>query len=395
MPLVRHALDDPAFYLDEVEATYRTLRAEAPVYRCERTGSWALARHADIAHVSRSPQLFRSGQGILVRDPMRDGTMPEQPPSIIYMDPPAHVRYRRLVSKAFTPRMVAALERRIRELARESLDAVVPGVPVDFVEHVAVPLPLLVIAEMLGVPAEDRAQFRDWSDRIIAGADAGVEATMATVQALFGYFHGVLEARRRAPRDDLVSALARAEVEGERLADDEILMFCMTLLVAGNETTRNLVAGAGRALMAFPDQRRLLARDPGRIARAVEEMLRWVTPVKTFCRTAVEDTTIRGVRISAGDYLVMLYASGNRDEEVWGPSADRFDVTRDPGPGHVAFGLGQHSCLGIHLAPLETRVLFEELLARFPDFEPAGEAEPLRSTIMNGIVRMPVVFAAA
>jgi cytochrome P450 len=393
MSVPDYALDDPGFYLDDVDAAYRRLRAEAPVYWCARAGFWALAKHADVQYVSRNPQLFCSGRGILVKDPMRDGTMPEQPPSIIYMDQPAHLRYRRLVSKAFTPRMVQTLEPRVRAFARQSVDAIAPGVPLDFVEHVAVPLPLLVIAEMLGVPAEDRARFKQWSDIIITGADLGPAAAMSTVQELFAYFFEQLEARRRAPRDDLVSALALAEVDGERLADDEVLMFCMTLLVAGNETTRNLISGGGRALMQFPDQRRTLAADSALLPRAVDEMLRWVTPVKTFARTATQDTTIRGQRIAAGDYVVLLYASANRDEAVWGPTADRFDVTRAPDPGHLAFGIGPHSCLGAHLATLEARVLFEELLARFPDFEPAGEPEPLRSTVMNGIVRMPVVFS--
>ena len=392
--LPEYALDDPDFYLDDVETSYRRLRAEAPVYWCQRAGFWALARHADIQHVSKNPQLFCSGQGVLVKDPLRDGTMPVQPPSIIYMDPPAHVRYRRLASKAFTPRMVTALEPRIRSFARASVEAVPTGVPVDFVEHVAVPLPMLVIAEMLGVPGEDRAQFKRWSDTIIAGADEGVAGTMTTVQELFGYFLRELEARRRAPRDDLISALAFAEVDGERLADDEVLMFCLTLLVAGNETTRNLIAGGARALMLFPEQRRKLVADRALISGAVAEMLRWVTPVKTFGRTATADTMIGDQPIAAGDYVVLLYASANRDEEVWGPTAEQFDVTRAPDPGHLAFGIGPHSCLGVNLAPLEVRVLFEELLARFPAFELAGAVEPLRSTIMNGIVRMPVLFAS-
>ena len=387
-----HALNDPDFYLGDVDDAYRRLRADAPVYRCERAGVWALAKHADVDMVSRNPQLFCSSQGVIVNDPMRNGTMPGTPPSIIYMDPPVHVRYRRLVSKAFTPRMVAALEPRIRALACESLDPIVAGEPVDFVENVAVPLPMLVIAEMLGIPARDRDRFRIWSDGIIAAADAGTAASLAIMQELFGYFFEVLAQRRQARADDLISALAFAEVDGEKLADDEILMFCMTLLVAGNETTRNLISGAARALMRFPDQHRRLLDDPALLPNAVDEMLRFVTPIKTFARTATQDTTIRGQRIAAGDYVVLLYTSANRDEEVWGPDADRFDVGRTPDPGHLAFGIGQHSCLGANLARLETRILFEELFRRFPDFELAGDVVPLRSTLMNGVVQMPVTF---
>jgi cytochrome P450 len=309
------------------------------------------------------------------------------------MDPPAHVRYRRLVSKAFTPRMVKTLEPSIRVLAHRTVDAIVPGKPVDFVEDVAVPLPMLVIADMLGIPAADRARFKRWSDEIVAGADQGVQATMGVMQELFGYFMEVLAARRNALEQDLISALAFAEVDGERLSDEEILMFCMTLLVAGNETTRNLIAGGAQALMRFPDERRRLVAEPELLPRAIDEMLRYVTPVKTFARTATRDTVIRGQPIAAGDYLVLLYASVNRDEEVWGPEAERFCVARSPEPGHLAFGIGQHSCLGANLALLESRVLFEELLARFPDFELAGDVVRVRSTVMNGIARMPVVFA--
>ena len=384
------ALNDPDFHLGDVDAVYRRLRAEAPVCWCGRAGMWAIARYADIQHVSRNPQQFCSGRGVIINDPMRDGTMPPGALSIIYLDPPAHNRYRRLVSKAFTPRMVAALEERVREITRQSLDAVPPEAVVDFVEHVAVPLPMLVIAELLGVAGEDRADFRRWSDAMIAGADLGSAATMETVSQLFQYFFRTLEERRRTPRADLVSALATAELDGERLADDEILMFCVTLLVAGNETTRNLISGGARALAEFPDQRRKLLADPSRIANGVEEMLRWVTPVKAFARTAVADTTLGGQSIAAGDYLVLLYGSANRDEAVWGPTADCFDVMRSPEPGHLAFGFGQHLCLGANLARLEARILFEELLARFPTFAVAGPVERLRSTVINGIVRMPV-----
>jgi cytochrome P450 len=392
MTPLRHALNDPDFYLDDVDEAYRRLRAEAPVYRCAAAGFWALSKYADVDAVSRNPQLFCSSQGVVVNDPMRDGTMTVAPPSIIYMDPPAHVRYRRLVSKAFTPRMVKTLEPAVRDIARRTVEAIVPGTPVDFVEEVAVPLPMLVIADMLGVPTRDRAQFKHWSDEIVAGADQGVQATMGVMQELFGYFMEVLSARRSTLEQDLISALAFAEVDGERLSDEEILMFCMTLLVAGNETTRNLISGGALALMRFPDERRRLVAEPELLPRAIDEMLRWVTPVKTFARTASRDTVIRGQPIAAGDYLVLLYASANRDEEVWGPAAERFDVARMPGPGHLAFGIGQHSCLGANLALLESRALFEALLARFPDFELAGDVTRVRSTIMNGIAQMPVVF---
>jgi len=383
------ALDDPDFYLADPHAAFRWMRERAPVYRCERARLWAISKHADVMRVSRNPEIFCSARGILINDGLRGETPMEVPPSIIYMDPPQHNRYRKLVSRAFTPGMVAGLEGRTRAIARESLDAIRSGETHDFVETVAVPLPMLVIAEMLGVAAEDRGTFKRWSDAIIAAADTGTSPeSMQHVGELFAYFYAKLGERRGR----LLSALAAAEVDGERLADEELLMFCMTLLVAGNETTRNLISGGAKALMEFPDQRRALVENPDRLPGAVEEMLRWVTPIRSFARTATRDTEIRGQRIAAGDYVLLLYASGNRDEEVFGPTADVFDVARPAEPMHVAFGFGEHFCLGASLARLEARVLFEELLGRFPDFSLAGEIVPLRSTLMNGLVRMPVTF---
>ena len=388
------ALDDPDFYLADPHAAFQWLRESAPVYWCEHARMWALAKHADILHVARNPETFCSGRGVLIHDGMRGGALTEAPPSIIYMDPPHHNRYRKLVNRAFTPGMVAGLEGRIRTIARESLDPIRPGETRDFVETVAVPLPMLVIAEMLGVGDEDRQTFKRWSDAIIAAADTGASPeSMQQVGELFAYFYAKLGERRARPQTDLLSALGAAEVDGERLADEEVLMFCMTLLVAGNETTRNLIAGGAKALMEHPDQLRALGTNPARLPGAVEEMLRWVTPIHSFARTATCDTEIRGQRIAAGDYVLLLYTSGNRDEDVFGPSANVFDVARSVEPSHIAFGFGEHFCLGASLARLEARVLFEELLARFPGLSLAGEIVPLRSTLMNGIVRMPVAFA--
>ena len=387
------ALDDPDFYLADPHAAFRWMRERAPVYRCERARLWAISKHADIMQISRDPETFCSARGILIHDGLRGETPMSTPPSIIHMDPPQHNRYRKLVSRAFTPGMVAGLEGRIRAIARESLDAIRSGETHDFVDAVAVPLPMLVIADMLGVAAEDRQTFKRWSDAIIAAADTGTTPESTEhVGELFAYFHGKLGERRERPQNDLVSALAAAEMDGDRLADEELLMFCMTLLVAGNETTRNLISGGAKALMEFPDERRALVEHPDRLPGAVEEMLRWVTPIRSFARTATRDTEIRGQRIAAGDYVLLLYASGNRDEEVFGPTADVFDVGRPTDAMHAAFGFGEHFCLGASLARLEARVLFEELLDRFPDFSLAGEIVPLRSTLMNGLVRMPVTF---
>jgi cytochrome P450 len=389
-------LDDPGFYLGDVAPVYSRLRAEAPVYWSPSAKLWALSRYADIQRVSRDPGLFCSRRGVIVNDPMRlVGELPT-PPSILHMDPPAHNRYRKLVSGAFTPRMVTMLEPRVRELVRETLDAVPAAGAFDFVEHVAVPVPMLVIAEMLGVPASDRATFRRWSDAVIAGADAdGAARMLSEIAELFAYFQGMLERRRTDPRADLLSALAIGVVDGDRLSDEEILMFCMTLLVAGNETTRNLVAGGMRALLDHPGELRRLVADRSLLAGAIEEMLRWVSPIRCFIRTATRDTEIRGTAIPEGASLILLYASGNRDEEVFGPTAGEFRIDRPAEPAHLSFGFGEHFCLGASLARLEARLMFEGILERWTGMEIAGPVEVLRSTIMNGLVRMPVRVRSA
>lgn len=389
-------LHDPDFYLGDVQSVYRWLRTEAPVYWSEAAGLWALSKYADIQRVSKDPERFCSRRGVVVNDPMRlMGEIPT-PPSIIHMDPPGHNRYRKLVSGAFTPRMVAMLEPRIRELVRETLAAAPADGVFDFVEHVAMPVPMLVIAEMLGVPASDRDTFRRWSDAVIAGADADAAAAMmGEIAELFAYFQAMLERRRAEPRADLLSALASGVVDGDRLSDEEILMFCMTLLVAGNETTRNLVAGGTRTLLEHPGELRRLRADRTLLPGAIEEMLRWVTPIRCFIRTATCDTEVRGTAIPEGASLVLLYASGNRDEEVFGPTAGEFRIDRPAEPAHLSFGFGEHFCLGASLARLEARLMFEGILDRWAGLELAGAPEPLRSTVMNGLVRLPVRARAA
>lgn len=398
MPL-NFALDDPDFYLADPHAAYRRLRAESPVYWYEPARFWAITKHADIMSISRNPAQFRSRGGVLANnDPVRMAghrlsTMPDaKAPSIIFMDPPEHNQHRRIVTRAFTPRRIAALEPRMREIARNCVESIEPGEVVDFVDRLAVPLPMLVIAELLGIPTADHDMFRRWSDAVVEAAEVAQGESIRAIGEMFAYLEERIGERRARPEDDLISVLVSAEVDGEHLETGDLLLFCQTLLVAGNETTRNLISGGSLALMENPDQRELLVADPTLIPDAVEEMLRWVAPITSFARTAVEDCELRGQRIAAGDYLVLLYPSGNRDEEIWGESADRFDVTRGTDVAHLSFGFGQHMCLGANLARLEARILFEELLRRRPSFEPAGEVKRLRSTLMNGIVRMPVVF---
>jgi cytochrome P450 len=317
------------------------------------------------------------------------------PPTILEMDPPEHNQHRKLVIRAFTPGATAHQETMIRAITRECLDAIEPGSITDLVEGLAVPLPMYVIAEMLGVPRSDRPRFKRWSDALIeAGGGNRSAATDAMLGEMLAYFQNELAGRRRAPKDDLISTLASAEIEGEQLDDPQILMFCVTLLGAGNETTRNLISGGSLLLTRNPEQRQRLLDEPGLLPNAIEEMLRWWTPVQSFTRVATGDTELRGKQIARGDSMLLLYASANRDEEVWGDDADRFDVGRDHAKKRqLAFGFGEHLCLGAPLARMEARVLFEELLARFPRFEATGEPTMLHSRLMHGIEHLPVRFA--
>lgn len=390
------APDRVDFYLGDPHAAFRRLRAEDPVHWYADGPFWCVTRHADVAEVSRRPRTFSSAHGTQIFEiPLRltGAKPPIEASSIIQMDPPAHNRHRKLVIGAFSPRMVAALEPRMRALARESVAAIRPGEPFDFVEKIAVPLPMLVIADLLGVPSSDYQKFRRWSDAMIeAGGSGPGPETMATAAELFAYVVAKASERRRSPREDVLSRIALAEIDGVRLSDPEIAMFGMTLLVAGNETTRNLIAGGMRALLEDRAQWEKLAADPSLVPNAVEEMLRFVSPIQSFARRVQHDTELGGKKLRAGEYLVLFYGSANRDEAVFGAGADRFDVTRPDADRHLAFGFGEHFCLGASLARLEARVLFEELIARGPGFSFAGPVERLESTLVNGVARMPVVF---
>ncbi|HBZ69691.1 MAG TPA: cytochrome P450 [Deltaproteobacteria bacterium] len=388
------APDLPEFYLGNPHASFRRLRREDPLpWYPGSGGMWCVLKHADIVTVSRDPDRFTSTRGVQIgiRDLARPGGVP---PTIIEMDPPEHNRYRKLVIQAFAPRATANLETMARQIARESLEAIHPGTVADLVEGLAVPIPMYMIAELLGVPRRDRSHFKRWSDAMIeAGGGGRSPATDAALGEMLGYFQTVLGERRRAPKDDLISTLASARIEGSVLSDPEILMFCATLLAAGNETTRNLISGGSLLLMQNPDEKRRLLAQRSLLPNAVEEMLRVWTPVHSFTRTATRETELRGGKISDGETLLLLYASANRDEEVWGEDSDRFDVGRDHShQRHLAFGFGEHLCLGASLARLEALILFQELLARYPNFELAGEPTLLRSRLMHGVEHLPVLF---
>lgn len=391
---------DLAHYADgPPHALFRRLRAEDPVHwhpEKEGRGFWALTRYDDVVTVSRDPRLFSSHAG---------GTMIADPPGdqlavirlmMLNMDPPAHTKLRSLVNKGFTPRMVGRLEARIRELAAEILDRVIERGECDFVSEVAGELPSYVIAELTGIPLDDgRLLYRLTEQMHSSEPTASARAAgQAAVGEMMTYASRLRDEKLRRPSDDIASSLLAAEVAGEKLSELEFAMFFMLLINAGGDTTRNLVAAGTLALIEHPAERSRLAANLDLLPSAIEEMLRFVTPVVHFRRTATEDTAIRGRQIRAGDKVVIFYASANRDEAVFA-NPDRFDITRSPNE-HVAFGGGgSHSCLGANLARLEIRAMFEQVLTRLPDVELAGPVERLPSNFINGPRRMPVRFTPA
>jgi cytochrome P450 len=383
-------LTRPGFFLrPDYFDVLATLRREAPVHRTD-DGLLAVTRHEDIREISRDPVRFVSGRGVLINDPLRDPAgAGRNTYSILHLDPPLHAAYRTLVNRQFTPRAVSALGERIRRVVVDTLEALPTDRDLELVDAAAAPIPIAVIAEMFGVADADRALFRRWSDAVIESTDRSVEERNEELGQMATFLLGHIDTAV-AGDNHLLGLLTSATLDGRPLTRAEIMGFCLTLLVAGNETTRTLISGGVEALCRHPDQRAVLVADRSLLPGAVEEMLRWVTPIQAFGRTAVVDVEVAGVEVAAGEFVVLLYASGNRDETVYGPSADRFAVTRPELPKHVAFGFGEHVCLGASLARLEARIFFEEFLARFPNAELRGEPEYTRSTLVRGASSLPV-----
>lgn len=387
---------DPSLYSGgDPFALYSELRRTSPVCWVDREGGgfWAVMTHAEVSHIGADPGGFCSSRGILVDE---IGTTYDSPPTMMHTDPPQHTRYRRLVQPGFKPSMVRLMEAGVTAKARVLLDQIQKGVALDVVRDVSIPFPLQVICELLGVDGSQWPRFFEWSEAVIPGEIEQTEEERASLQAeMWEYLIGVAEERRRQPAEDLVSVLANVgsdpENGGEALSEAELAMFLIQLLVAGNETTRNLISGGLVALAEYPEQWAALKADRSLVPAAVEELLRWTTPVISFMRTATAATSIRGVPIAEGDPVLLVYASANRDEDVFGPDSETLRIDRNPNP-HVSFGFGPHFCLGAALARLEGRIVLSELLDRFDAVSLAGPVERTPSPVIAGVRRAELVF---
>jgi cytochrome P450 len=410
-------LTDVDLFLDgDPHEVWRTLRNEAPVHYNERAwgpGFWNITKYHDVLAVGVDPVTWISGKGIILdNDGMRtrrEYEMSEQQIGLdprgnmmIMTDPPRHTFMRQLVNKAFTHRSVRRMEPHIRELVTKILDDVCERGECDFVMDIARLVPLEVICEMVGVPEGDWEAMFELSNRVLGFDDpeyGGGEARDREMTAeemqmsldLFAYLSSLVHERKTNPREDVLSVLANSELDGQSLNEGEIFLFFLLLILAGNETTRNATSGGMLALIENPAQRQRLIDDPSLMTTAVDEIVRWTSPVMHFERVATKDTEIRGQKIKAGEEVCLWYPSANRDEDKF-DDGDSFDVGRSPNE-HIAFGKGEHFCLGANLARLEIRVIFEELMKRIPDMELAGPPDKLRSNFLNGIKRMPVTFA--
>ncbi|MCZ7530244.1 MAG: cytochrome P450 [Acidimicrobiia bacterium] len=382
-------LMDGEFYAREPHDVWTWMRENAPVYHDPHTDVWAVARYDDLVACEKNAEVFSNAQNIR---PRMTGT-----PMMISMDDPEHALRRKLVGKGFTPPRVRAQENRLREICDQLLDAVCERGECDFVWDVAAHLPLIVIADMLGFPPEDRPQLLEWSDQMLKGTTStDTDALMEAAEAMEGFWAhqtDVIEQRRVCPADDLTSVLVHAEVDGLSLDLDSLVWESLLVLIGGDETTRHVISGGLVELCQHPDQKADLIADPSLTKSAVEEMLRWVSPVKNMNRRVTRDTDVRGQHLREGDDVLMLYPSANRDEDVF-EDPFTFDIRRHPNL-HVAFGFGPHFCMGSALARLELRVLFEHLMARMPDIDLAIAYDDLPrrpSSFVSGFESVPVTF---
>jgi cytochrome P450 family 142 subfamily A polypeptide 1 len=389
-------LADGNFYADgpRARAAYRWMRANQPVFR-DRNGLAGATTYQAIIDAERDPELFSSTGGI----------RPDQPgmPYMIDMDDPAHLLRRKLVNAGFTRKRVREKEPSIAKLCDTLIDAVCEQGECDFVRDIAAPLPMAVIGDMLGVLPEDRGMLLKWSDDLVTGLSSHIDPTSAEFQAVMDAFAAytdftmdLITKRRADPKEDLFSILVNAEVEGQRMSDDEIVLETLLILIGGDETTRHTLSGGTEQLVRHRDQWEALQADRELLPGAIEEMLRWTSPVKNMCRTLTADTEFHGTELRQGEKMMLLFESANFDESVF-DNPDQFDIRRDPN-SHLAFGFGTHFCLGNQLARLELSLMTGRVLQRMPNLRLASDDEvlPLRpANFVSGLESMPMVFTAS
>jgi cholest-4-en-3-one 26-monooxygenase len=381
---------DGNWYAGQPHDTWTWMREHAPAYYDPSSDTWAITRYHDILAVEKDPKTFSS-----FRSPRPHGT---PLPMMISMDDPDHQRRRSIVNRGFTPKRVRAKESEIQTICDHIIDRICERGSCDFVWDIAAPLPLLLIGDMLGFPREAYDDLLRWSDDLIRGTtvtdpEAAEKAMMAAIEFREFQLHVIADRRSKPPGRDLVSVLCHADIDGERLDDESLVQESLLILIGGDETTRHVITGGMLALLEHPGERAKLLADRSTLVTGVEEMLRWVTPIKNMSRTATRDVEVSGQMIGVGEQLILLYPSANRDESVF-EDPFRFDVERHPNP-HIAFGFGTHFCLGASLARLELNVMFDRLLERLPDIELADPSTPLpwrNSNFITGPEAMPVSF---
>lgn len=391
-------LDDPEFYVDPHQA-YRWLRSEAPVYWHEPGGFWTISKHSDAMEVSRapSPEVFSAESGVLLEDVMhpesRDSHLLPGGHELNATDPPLHRSLRQVWARQFSTEAVGHHEERVREIVRSNL-ADAAELETANLADVSARIAMQHVCVVLGVPIEDWEMLKGLSTHQVAEYEPESGEQARTLDELCAYFTDALEGRRKHPRDgkDLLTILIRAEVDGEPMPLETQLMLCVELLVASNEATESLLSFGALGLWQYPKQRERLIEDPGLIRNAIDELLRWASPSPASVRRASQETEIRGQRIAEGDFVVVLWPSANRDEEVWGDDADHIDVGRPDVKKHLAFGTGIHVCLGAHQARLTGSVFIEEMLGRYPNYEVVGEPERRPLTNIDQLSDLPVAL---